>query len=42
MEILSKTQKQLLSQERDLLNQLHLSLAEFGVNEQDQTALTES
>ncbi|MCK4801308.1 MAG: dynamin family protein [Anaerolineales bacterium] len=42
MEILSKTQKQLLTQERDLLNQLRLSLAEFGVKEEDQTALTES
>lgn len=42
MEILSKTQKQLLSQERDLLNQLRLSLAEFGVKEEDQTALSES
>jgi small GTP-binding protein len=42
MEILSKTQKQLLSQERDLLNRLRLSLAEYGVKEEDQTALTES
>jgi small GTP-binding protein len=42
MEILSKTQKQLLTQERDLLNQLRLSLAEFGVKEEDQTALSES
>ena len=42
MEILSKTQKQLLTQERDLLNQLRLSLAEFGVKEEDQNALTES
>jgi len=42
MEILSKTQKQLLTQERNLLNQLRLSLAEFGVKEEDQTALSES
>jgi small GTP-binding protein len=42
MEILSKTQKQLLSQERDLLNRLRLSLAEYRVKEEDQTALTES
>jgi small GTP-binding protein len=42
MEILSKIQKQLLTQERDLLNRLRLSLAEYGAKEEDQTALTES
>jgi len=42
MEILSKIQKQLLSKERDLLNRLRLSLAEYGAKEEDQTALTES
>jgi len=42
MDILSKTQKQLLTQERDLLNRLRLSLAEYGVKEEDQEALTES
>ena len=31
MEILSKKQKQLLTKERDLLNQLRLSLVEYGV-----------
>ena len=42
MEILSKKQKQLLTKERDLLNQLRLSLVEYGVKEEDQQALTES
>ncbi|MGB2962552.1 MAG: dynamin family protein [Anaerolineales bacterium] len=42
MEILSKKQKQLLTKERDLLNQLRLSLVEYGVKEEDQEALTES
>lgn len=42
MEILSKIQKQLLTQERDLLNRLRLSLAEYGAKEEDQTALMES
>ncbi|NOQ40240.1 MAG: GTP-binding protein [Anaerolineales bacterium] len=42
MDILSKTQKKLLAQERDLLNRLRLSLAEYGVKEEDQAALTES
>lgn len=42
MDILSKIQKQLLTQERDLLNRLRLSLAEYGIKEEDQAALTES
>ncbi len=42
MEILSKTQKKLLASERDLLNQLRLSLAEYGIQEEDQAALAES
>ncbi len=42
MDILSKSQKQLLTQERDLLNRLRLSLAEYGVKEEDQAALSES
>ena len=42
MEILSKTQKKLLASERDLLNQLSLSLAEYGIQEEDQAALAES
>ena len=42
MEILSKIQKQLLTQERDLLNRLRLSLAEYDVKAEDLAALTES
>ena len=42
MEILSKKQKQLLTKERDLLNQLRFSLVEYGVKEEDEQALTES
>ena len=42
MEILSKNQKELLARERDLLSQLSLSLAEFGVEDKDQSALVES
>ena len=42
MEILSKLQKQLLTQERDLLNRLQLSLTEYDVKAEDLTALTES
>jgi len=42
MEILSKTQKQLLTQERDLLNRLQLSLTEYDVKAEDLAALTES
>ena len=42
MEILSKTQKELLAHERDLLSQLSMSLAEFGVDDKDQAALMES
>ena len=36
------TQKDLLVKERDLLNRLSLSLAEYGVQEEDQAALAES
>ena len=42
MEILSKTKKKLLASERDLLNQLSLSLAEYGIQQEDQEALAES
>ena len=42
MEILTKTQKELLARERELLSQLSLSLAEFGVDDKDQAALMES
>jgi small GTP-binding protein len=42
MEILSKTQKELLAQERELLSKLSLSLAEYGVEDKDQAALMES
>ncbi len=42
MEILSKKQKQLLTQERDLLNRLQLSLTEYDVKAEDLAALTES
>jgi len=42
MEILSKIQKQLLTQERDLLNRLQLSLTEYDVKAEDLAALTES
>jgi small GTP-binding protein len=42
MEILNKNQAQILAQERDLLNQLSLSLAEFGIQDEDQEALAES
>jgi len=42
MEILSKTQQQLLKEERELLNQLQLTLAEYGIKQKDQSALQES
>jgi ribosome biogenesis GTPase A len=42
MEILSKKKKELLARERDLLSQLSLSLAEYGVDDKDQAALMES
>ncbi len=42
MEILTKTQKELLSRERELLNQIQITLVEYGVAEKDQKALMES
>ncbi len=42
MEILSKKQKQILTQERDLLNRLQLSLNDYDVKAEDLEALTES
>ena len=42
MEILSKKQKQILTQERDLLNRLQLSLTDYDVKAEDLEALTES
>ncbi len=42
MEILTKTQKDLLSRERELLNLIQITLVEYGVAEKDQKALMES
>jgi len=42
MELLSKQQKDLLSQERELLNKIQLTLVEYGVQDKDQKALEES
>ncbi|NQS92307.1 MAG: dynamin family protein [Chloroflexi bacterium] len=42
MDILTKTQKELLSRERDLLSQLQVTLVEYGVQEKDLQALMES
>ena len=42
MELLNKTQKELLSRERELLNQLQITLVEYGVQEKDQQALMDS
>ncbi len=42
MDILTKSQKELLSRERELLNQLQITLAEYSVAEKDQKALMES
>ncbi len=42
MDILTKEQQQLLKQERELLNQLQLTLAELGIKPEDQNALQES
>jgi len=42
MEILTKKQQELLSRERELLNQLQITLVEYGVKKEDQTALAES
>ena len=42
MDILTKTQKELLSRERELLNQIQITLVEYGVDENDQKALMDS
>jgi len=42
MDILNKTQKELLSRERELLNQIQITLVEYGVAEKDQKALMDS
>lgn len=42
MELLTKNQKALLSQERELLNKIQLTLVEYGVQDTDQQALEES
>ena len=42
MDILTKTQKELLRRERELLNQIQITLVEFGVDEKDQKALIDS
>ncbi len=42
MDILTKTQKELLSRERELLNQIQIALVEYGVTEKDQKALMDS
>lgn len=42
MDILTKTQKELLSRERELLNQIQITLVEYGVDEKDQKALMDS
>ncbi|MFO7945147.1 MAG: dynamin family protein [Anaerolineales bacterium] len=42
MEILSEEQQELLKRERTLLNELQLTLADYGIKKEDQTALQES
>jgi small GTP-binding protein len=42
MDILTKTQKELLSRERELLNKIQITLVEYGVDEKDQKALMDS
>lgn len=42
MDILTKTQKELLSRERELLNHLQVTLIEYGIQEKDLHALMES
>ena len=42
MELLTQTQKDLLSQERELLNKIQITLVKYGVQEKDQSALEES
>jgi small GTP-binding protein len=42
MEILTKKQKELLARERELLNQIQITLVEYGVADKDQKALMDS
>ena len=42
MELLTQTQKDLLSQERELLNKIQITLVKYGVQDKDQSALEES
>lgn len=42
MELLTQTQKDLLSQERELLNKIQITLVEYGVQDKDQQALEDS
>ena len=42
MELLTQTQKDLLSLERKLLNEIQITLVEYGVQDKDQRALEES
>ncbi|MFN2112400.1 MAG: dynamin family protein, partial [Anaerolineales bacterium] len=42
MELLNKKQKDLLTRERQVLNNLQLTLVEYGVQDKDQQALMES
>ena len=42
MDILTKTQKELLSRERELLKHIQITLVEYGVAEKDQKALMDS
>lgn len=42
MDILTKKQKDLLSRERELLNQIQITLVDYGVAEKDQKALMDS
>jgi small GTP-binding protein len=42
MELLNQTQKDLLSNERELLNKIQITLVKYGVQDKDQQALEES
>lgn len=42
MQLLTQTQKELLSQERALLNKIQITLVKYGVQDKDQNALEES
>jgi small GTP-binding protein len=42
MEILTKKQQELLTRERELLNQLQITLVEYSIKKEDQDALAES